>query len=244
MGSRVRLSGVTFRYPRAKATALSDVSFEVGPGITGLVGLNGAGKSTLLNILATVHRPSSGSITWTNDGSQFLSRRQMRTQVSLMPQSVVLPRSFTAAGFLQYGGWLQGLTARQASTRAENLLDTVDLAGQAGVRCTQLSGGQQRRLVFANALAKRPGLLLLDEPTTGLDPQQRLIMRETIRAAAVDCCVIMSSHLLEDVMSLATHLVVLSSGRTVFCGPAEQLETLLAGQGEEGFVRFLSKGSV
>ncbi|GAB3757755.1 ATP-binding cassette domain-containing protein [Yimella radicis] len=240
MDRLVGLDDVSFGYGRSKKLALSDVTLDLYPGVTGLVGLNGAGKSTLLHLIAGILRPKSGTVEWESDTNS--------PRVSLLPQATRMPRGFTVRQFLEYGAWLQGASPGQAAHLVPGALDLVGLQGYEARRCTSLSGGEQRRLAFANSISRRPSVLLLDEPTTGLDPDQRIRMRKAIAAVEESSAVLISSHLIEDILAVANRIVIIRSGRVTMDSPTDGVLELLADSGgadrEEAFVRLLDAEKV
>lgn len=212
------MEGVSHTYPRG-LKALDDVSLQLRPGITGLVGANGAGKSTLMRIASGGLRPTAGAV---NIGNQSLYERRDRAEalkrIGWMPQAGSFPRSLTALDFVTYLTWLRGVHRGEARTRAEEALTAVELAQVADRRMGALSGGMVRRVWLAQALAAQAEVLLLDEPSTGLDPRQRATMVRLL-AEQSQGAVLLSSHILEDVADLADRVIVLDAGRVVYEGP-------------------------
>ena len=179
----VALTGITKRY--RGTTALDGVDLTLHPGITGLLGPNGAGKTTLLRILATVMAPDDGSV-------QLLGRStgttetlaQIRRKLGYLPQEMGFPRGFTCFAFVDYMAVLKEWTEATARhDEVRRVLDLVDLGNVATKRIRALSGGQRRRVALAQAMLGHPELLLLDEPTTGVDPEQRVALRQVLSRA-------------------------------------------------------------
>lgn len=224
MSELAKLQSLTFTYCRGLRPALDGVTCAIRPGVTGLVGVNGAGKSTLLSLLAAGRRPTSGSIDWGSAGS---SVAQVRRAVSWVPQSISLPRTFTVLEYLQYGCFLQGVPRSKRAERVESALAAVDLADRQRTRCGALSGGQARRLVIAWGLLPRPEILLLDEPTAGLDVYQRRAVRQLIQNRPAPL-VVVASHLLSDVRGVADDLLVLDAGRLAYAGTMADAQTATA----------------
>jgi ABC-2 type transport system ATP-binding protein len=217
----LELTAVTHHYRGAAVPAVHSVTVTIGPGLTGLVGINGAGKSTLLRALSRAHRPTGGSILL--DGRDLYgrrSRREIASRVALMPQDFRAPGEARVLDVLLYCAWLKGVPRDSAWQRARELLDRVGLSARAGERIGRLSGGMLRRVALAQALISRPQLILLDEPTTGLDPAQRAQIRSLLVESLhdSDAIAVMSSHLMEDVATMAGRLVLLHEGAVRFCG--------------------------
>lgn len=222
-GGGAELAGVGQRYSR-DGWALRGIDLTLGPGVTALVGVNGAGKSTLLSTLAGALPPTTGSVRVV--GGDVYGRRRGRVleRVALMPQSLTLPENMTAVEAVSLIGWMRGLSGRAAKRDALAALDAVGLSDRSGSRIKALSGGMRRRVALAQAIVSRPDVLLLDEPSTGLDPQQRRRMVEIIKT--LDGTVFFSSHVMEDVAETAGRVVVLHEGRVMFDGDLEQLGRL------------------
>jgi ABC-2 type transport system ATP-binding protein len=226
----VSLTGVTKRY-RGTA-ALESVDLTFGPGITGLLGPNGAGKTTFLRIVATVLAPDDGHV-------RLLGRvpdtpvqlTEVRRRLGYLPQEIGFPRGFTAFAFVDYMAVLKEWTQREARhDEVRRVLDLVDLGGLTTKRLSALSGGQRRRVALAQALLGEPELLLLDEPTTGVDPEQRVTLRQVLSRAGERSTVLLSTHQTEDVAALCDRVVVLDAGRVRFDGPVAALVATAAGR--------------
>jgi ABC-2 type transport system ATP-binding protein len=226
----IELTGVTKRY--RGATALEAVDLSLCPGITGLLGPNGAGKTTLLRILATVLAPDGGDV-------RLLGRvptapealAEIRRRLGYLPQEMGFPRSFTGFAFVDYMAVLKEWTAvgpRHEEVR--RVLDLVDLGDVSTKRIRALSGGQRRRVGLAQALLGAPDLLLLDEPTTGVDPQQRVSLRQVLSTAGERSTIVLSTHQTEDVAALCDRVVVLDRGRILFDGSVRDLVATAEGR--------------
>jgi ABC-2 type transport system ATP-binding protein len=222
-----------------RAIALDGISLLLTPGVTGLVGVNGAGKSTLLGTLAGAIRPSRGSVSLDGLDPYGSGRRPYLRQAALMPQSLELPGDARVADAVAYCGWLRGMSARDARKSARRVVAEVGLADRARDRIRCLSGGMTRRVALAQALVARPRLLLLDEPTTGLDPEQRAAVRTLIRAVADGGITIVSSHVMEDVESLADQIVVIDEGRVAHAGSLAQFRSEFGGGAQSAESAFL-----
>ena len=212
--------------------ALDHVDLEVRPGVTGLLGPNGAGKTTLLRILATVLAPDDGSLQVLGadprDGS---GRLEIRRRLGYMPQEPGFHASFDAFDFVDYVAILKEMADR--STRHAEVRRVLTLVGLEAVmhkRIRQLSGGMRRRVGIAQALLGSPDLLLFDEPTAGLDPEQRLRFRELLGASAVGSTTLISTHQTDDVAALCQRVIVLLDGTIRFDGTPRSLADLARGR--------------
>ena len=205
--------------------ALDGVSLTVGDGITGLLGPNGAGKTTLLRILATVLAPDRGSVQLLGaDPADRGARALIRGRLGYMPQEPGFHQRFSAFEFVDYVAILKEISERRARhDEVRRVLALVGLGELGQRRIKDLSGGMRRRVALAQALLGDPRLLILDEPTAGLDPEQRLRFRELISRLAQDRCVVISTHQSEDVSALCHHVVVLDRGASVFAGAPREL---------------------
>jgi ABC-2 type transport system ATP-binding protein len=226
----VGLTGITKRYRGTTALDAVDLSFR--PGVTGLLGPNGAGKTTLLRIIATVLAPDAGDV-------RLLGRSpatpddlaEVRRRLGYQPQEMGFPRAFTGFGFVDYMAVLKEWTARgPRHDEVRRVLDLVDLGEVATKHVRALSGGQRRRVALAQALLGDPDLLLLDEPTTGVDPEQRVSLRQVLSRAGERSTVLLSTHQTEDVAALCDRVVVLDQGRVRFDGAVIDLVATAAGK--------------
>ena len=229
MSMTVEVVGVekSFRGTRA----LEGVDLAAGAGITGLLGPNGAGKTTLLRILATVLAPDAGRVRLLGrDPADPAGRVDIRRRLGYLPQEPGLHRNFTAFEFVDYVAILKEMTDRRARhDEVRRVLDLVGLSDVRGRTIKALSGGMRRRVALAQALLGQPELLLLDEPTAGLDPEQRLRFRELVSATAQQT-VLLSTHQTEDVAALCARVVVLDEGRVRFDGTPPALAEVARGR--------------
>ncbi len=203
------------------------VSLGLGAGAFGLLGPNGAGKSTLLRSLATVSAPTSGTLRLF--GHDVRARKELRAArrgIGYLPQSFAHPADFTVTDFVRHCAWLREVPRRDIPRAASEAIEQVELQSQAGTPLRKLSGGMLRRAGIAQAIAGRPALIILDEPTTGLDPHQRVRFRELVRELARDSCVLLSTHLVEDVAHTCARMGVLYEGTLRFVGPPAELQAL------------------
>jgi ABC-2 type transport system ATP-binding protein len=217
----LHVSALTQRY--GKDRGLENVSFGLDSGVVALVGVNGAGKSTLLRTLAGAQRPSEGSVTLDGLDPYGRQRSAALSRSALMPQTNEFPKNLTAEEVVASIAWFKGIPARQARAKARDALARVGLEKRMDVRMGRLSGGMARRVALAQALVSDPDVLLLDEPSTGLDPEQRRAMIALVRSVSARI-VIFSSHVMEDVEEVAADVLVLDEGRLVHESSLGQLQ--------------------
>ncbi|WP_314223819.1 ABC transporter ATP-binding protein [Streptomyces zaehneri] len=212
--------------------ALDGVSLRLTRGVTGLLGPNGAGKTTLLRVLATAVPPDGGAFTALgHDPGTASGRLALRRTLGYLPQTPGFHPDFTAFEFVDYVAILKELTDRGARLReVRRVLEAVDLSEVRGTRIKRLSGGMRQRVALAAALVGEPGFLVLDEPTVGLDPEQRMRFRELIAQAGEGRTVLLSTHQTEDVAMLCHRVVVLARGRVHFEGTPADLTARAAGR--------------
>ena len=215
------VDSVSYRYPGGHA-AVSDLSLKLGPGILGLLGPNGAGKSTLMRILATLARPTTGMVTW-NGADIAREPNSVRAALGYLPQDFGVYQALTAREFLAFLAAVKGLSGKLAGDRVESSLNVVGLNDVADRRLGEFSGGMRQRVGIAQALLNDPALLIVDEPTVGLDPEERMRFRHLLTDLAGQRLVILSTHIVSDVEASATTLAVMAAGRLRFHGTPEAL---------------------
>ena len=222
----INIENVSMTYPDGKQ-ALKSLSLNLrSPGMIGLLGPNGAGKSTLMKLLVAALLPTSGAIRV--DGVPLeKSERELKAQLGYLPQDFGLFDELTVTEFLDYMAALKGLKNPKAHIR--EIIRTVNLAEKAKAKIRTLSGGQRQRVGIAQALLGTPSLLIFDEPTVGLDPEERIHFRNLFSRAAQNSLVLLSTHIIEDVQSVCDHLVVIDGGAILFAGTPEQLIGIAAG---------------
>ncbi|MEN0067046.1 MAG: ATP-binding cassette domain-containing protein [Myxococcota bacterium] len=210
--------------------ALDGVSFTVESGMYGLLGPNGAGKSTLMRTLATLQRPDGGSVHL--DGVDGLADPDhLRRNLGYLPQSIGSYPSVSGRQLLDRFAWLKGRTDRAERDReVGTLLDRVNLSAAGNQAVATYSGGMRRRFGIAVALLAAPRLIIVDEPTAGLDPAERNRFHRVLAEVATDAVVLLSTHIVEDVEHLCRRLAILDQGRIVAEGTPDELEAPLAGQ--------------
>jgi ABC-2 type transport system ATP-binding protein len=202
--------------------ALAKFSLDLGPGILGLLGPNGAGKSTLMRILATVTRPSSGRILW--QGKDAVRQpRELRRVLGYLPQDFGIYPNLSAAEFLAYLAAVKGLDGRSTRQRVAELLELVHLSDAGKRPLGSFSGGMRQRVGIAQALLNDPRLLIVDEPTVGLDPEERVGFRNLLSDLSGERIVILSTHIVTDVESTAGAIAIIDRGRLVAHGSPEEL---------------------
>jgi len=201
---------------------LRDFSLELRPGVLGLLGPNGAGKTTLMNILATVTRPTSGMVRW--DGADIVrSPDGVRAVLGYLPQDFGIYPNLNTVEFLEYIAALKGIEARAARARIEELLQVMNLGEHRRRPIGGFSGGMRQRVGIAQALLNDPRLLIVDEPTAGLDPEERARFRGLLSDLSGERIVILSTHIVSDVEATATHIALIHGGRLILHESPEAL---------------------
>ena len=215
-------SDLTFTYPGAVRPALEGLSLRVEEGaFTGLLGPNGAGKTTFVHLVCGLLRPSGGRMTVFGHAG---GSRQARRAIGLCPQELALYPTLTAAENLRFFGRLAGLRGRSLAARVDACLDVASLSGEARSRAGRFSGGMKRRLNLAAALVHQPRLLLLDEPTAGVDAQSRLAIFDTLeRLSASGTTIVYTTHYMEEVERLCKDVIVIDHGRVLTAAPRGEL---------------------
>ncbi|MGD0700408.1 MAG: ABC transporter ATP-binding protein [Trebonia sp.] len=226
----IELTSVSRSFGKNKA--VDGVSLEAGPGVLGLLGPNGAGKTSLLRMLATVLPPSSGKIRLLDlDPGRTADRREMRRRLGYLPQNLGYYPAFTVAEFVEYFALLKEVPPDRIPKAVAAAVERVDLGAKARARLRTLSGGMLRRVGIAQAIVNDPDLLLLDEPTAGLDPEQRVGFRALLRSLGEASTVVVSTHLVEDVGAACSEVALMDSGHVVFRGTPDELVARGEGHG-------------
>lgn len=218
----VECEGLSQRYGRQ--VVFRDFELTIDDGITVLLGPNGAGKTTLLEMIATLRSPAAGALRILGQDVDSGDLTFIRRNTGFLPQAMGYYGRFTTLEFVEYATWLKGVRSSEVTGLAEAALARVGLSDLASRRMGALSGGMLRRAGIAQAIAHRPALVILDEPSGGLDPGQRIGLRSLIRELSEEASFLISTHLVDDLRALADEVLVLSNGRLVFRGTAEQLE--------------------
>ena len=217
---KLTIHDLTKRY--GNKVALRDFSYTFTPGIYGILGANGAGKSTLMNLITDNVRRDTGEILW--DGTDILKLgRAFREKVGYMPQQQGMYPDYSARDFLCYMAAVKGLPRKAARAQIEELLEVVNLSDDAHKRLGGYSGGMRQRVLLAQALLGDPELLILDEPTAGLDPKERLRLRQYIADLAQNKIVFLTTHIVSDVESIAGDVLLMKQGALVTHGAPEDL---------------------
>jgi ABC-2 type transport system ATP-binding protein len=207
---------LTKKYNRDK-TGLSDYSITINKGIIGLLGPNGAGKSTLMKIIATISKPTNGTIKL--DGVDIVKQPDtIRKVLGYLPQDFGVYDNLNAYEFLEYIAAMKGVGGAGLRKRVEMLLEGVNLIADAKRPIGSYSGGMKQRIGIAQALLNDPQILIFDEPTVGLDPEERVRFRNLISDLGADCIVILSSHIVSDIETIADEVAIMKSGRLISKG--------------------------
>ena len=229
----VEITGVTRRFGHTQAVA--GVDLETGPGVFGLLGPNGAGKTTLLRMMATVIPPTSGRLRLLGrDPGSYGPRREIRRRLGYLPQILGYYPGFTVADFVEYFALLKDMPPRRVPRAVAAAIEQVGLGDRARAKLRTLSGGMLRRAGIAQAIVNEPELLLLDEPTAGLDPEQRVEFRALLREFGQRSTVIVSTHLVEDVGAACSDVALMDKGKIVFHGTPGELTARGEGSGAAG----------
>lgn len=212
--------------------ALCDLNLEIGAGMFGLLGPNGAGKTTLMRILAGLIRPTTGTVhVFGQDITTSSGKRLVKSQLGYLPQELGLYPDLTGAEFLDYVSILKGVSDKRERRRETAvLLETVGLKDVSKRRIKTYSGGMKRRLGIAQALLANPKLLIVDEPTVGLDPEERVRLRNMLADMAQKCTVILSTHIVEDISQSCNEIAVINQGQVMFRGSPRDLITQARGK--------------
>jgi ABC-2 type transport system ATP-binding protein len=225
---KLEIEGVSKKYA-GKLWALRDLRMEIGAGVVGLLGPNGAGKSTLMRILATVTRATEGRVLW-NGTDIARTPDSLRSVLGYLPQDFGVYPHLTAREFLEYLAAAKGLDAVSARRRIDELLGVVNLGEARDRALGGFSGGMKQRVGIAQALLNDPELLIVDEPTAGLDPEERVRFRNLLSELSGERIVILSTHIVSDVEAVATDIAILGGGRLLAHAAPEDLLRAVEGR--------------
>ena len=225
---KLEIRSVSKQYD-GKVWALRDFTLHLAPGVLGLLGPNGAGKSTLMRILATISNPTSGTILW--NGTDIAAQPDgLRAELGYLPQDFGVYPNLNAVEFLEYLAAVKGIAAGAARRRIDELLALVNLTDARKRPLGGYSGGMRQRVGIAQALLNDPKLLIVDEPTAGLDPEERVRFRNLLSELSGERIVILSTHIVSDVEATATGIAIVSRGRLLAHAAPEELLARLEGK--------------
>lgn len=222
----LRLENIDFAY--GKKRVLEDVNFEIDNGVVALLGPNGAGKTTLIKVIMGLMRPSCGNVIFNDKNIEKLGTGYY-DYVGYMPQMPHFYSDFKAYNFLVYMAALKGISKKEAKERAARLLKDVDLYQYKDMKIGKFSGGMKQRLGIAQALLNDPSIVILDEPTAGLDPNERIRFRNIITDIAASRIVMLATHIISDVESIAKRILFLKEGKLIQCDSPRQFVSELNG---------------
>lgn len=222
----LKVTQLTKRY--GSKIAVDHLNITLSNGVYGLLGANGAGKTTLMRLLCGIQNPSSGKITLDGKNITVLGEKY-RNLLGYLPQHFGYYPDFTAWDFLMYVAALKGLNEKQAKKKAAELLEAVDLSEESRHKMKTFSGGMKQRIGIAQAMLNNPRILILDEPTAGLDPKERVRFRNLISAFSKDRIVVLSTHIVSDVESIAEELIMMKAGRVLQFGKPQEITAEIAG---------------
>lgn len=209
-------------------TAVDHLDITLSNGVYGLLGANGAGKTTLMRLLCNIQTPTFGKITLDGKDISVLGERY-RNLLGYLPQHFRYYPEFTAWDFLMYVATLKGLSEKQAKNKTSELLEAVDLSKEGHHKIKTFSGGMKQRLGIAQAMLNNPRILILDEPTAGLDPKERVRFRNLISAFSKDRIVILSTHIVSDVEFIAEEIIMMKAGRVLHFGKPQEITEEIEG---------------
>lgn len=220
-----------------KKVAISEIDLELESGIYGLLGDNGAGKSTLMRILVGVDKPTAGQVSWQGEDISRL-KDKYRMLLGYMPQEFAVFPTFTAYEFLEYMGALKGLSKKELKEKIPQVLEFVNLEDVKDKRVSTFSGGMKRRAGIAQAIINDPKILVLDEPTAGLDPGERIRFSNIISNMSKDKIILFSTHIISDIEAITKNVIILNDGKIQANTRADHLVEEMAGKVFEKYIHF------
>ncbi|MED4687939.1 ABC transporter ATP-binding protein [Peribacillus frigoritolerans] len=221
-------------------TVLDDINIEFTEGVYGILGANGSGKSTLMRILVTVLKPTSGKVILDGENIKKLDE-EYRNLIGYLPQEIALYKSFTAERFLMYIASLKGLNKNEAKSKVSELLELVGLTEYRKKKVGTFSGGMKQRVGIAQALLNDPKVLIVDEPTAGLDPKERIRFRNLLSAISSNRIVLLSTHIVSDIDFIAKEIVILKQGKLI---KKDAPDNLLGQLNEKVWTVLISEGEL
>lgn len=218
----VKMEDITVTF-RNGVTAIDHVNLEIPKGIFGLIGENGAGKTTLMRVLTTVLKPSGGRVTLNGILYSEKNYEKIQRKIGYLPQEIELYPNLTVEECLEYMGDLAGIPKQECRERIKDYLKKTGLTEHRKKKMKQLSGGMKRRVGLIQALLNEPEFLIVDEPTTGLDPEERIRIRNLLADFSEDRTVLFSTHILEDVAAICDRLAIMKNGKFLYQGKTQDL---------------------
>lgn len=218
----VKMEDLTVTF-RNGVTAIDHVNLEIPKGIFGLIGENGAGKTTLMRVLTTVLKPSGGRVTLNGILYSEKNYEKIQRKIGYLPQEIELYPNLTVEECLEYMGDLAGIPKQECRERIKDYLKKTGLTEHRKKKMKQLSGGMKRRVGLIQALLNEPEFLIVDEPTTGLDPEERIRIRNLLADFSEDRTVLFSTHILEDVAAICDRLAIMKNGKFLYQGKIQDL---------------------
>lgn len=219
---KIKIKELTYTYKHSKKNSLQDISLEITPGAYGLVGANGAGKTTLLKIIATL-LPFTKGVIEINGMNVKDNLREIRTQIGYVPQKIEFFEMLSVNEFLSYIGLNKAITSEEINESIEYWLKKFNLMDKKDVKIKSLSGGMKQRVAIIQALLGDPQILILDEPTVGLDPIERMRFKNVITEIKTDKIIIISTHIISDISALCDKIGVMVDGTMLYSGEIETL---------------------